>query len=164
MFDVNLQFKCNLVSDGICITDKKCTNNLFMRLCQGSAPPPAKLFWNLRFENIKCKSVWYFNKKYCVTNKTKILIYPVNQVLSRFKNAIDGKCFAITKLRPFVILFYDCLCDFNDRNDFDCLFWTSLSYMENITFTNANGLIETTHITIQNRNQTLYWTIEICKD
>lgn len=98
-FDLNITNDLNVKLDGISILDKKCNNNFLRQICRPFRIPPAKSFWNSRFKDINWEEAFIISRRYCVINKIrevsfKIIhcIYPVNEVIKRFKKDIDLKC------------------------------------------------------------------------
>lgn len=96
-FDMHPQLKGNVINS-VCFTGVKSTNKFLRRLCQESTTYPAKQFCNSRIQNIKWKSVWNINKKYCVTNKTRKALFKIVNLISRAW--FCGKvCFAVMRLK-----------------------------------------------------------------
>ncbi len=97
--DLNIAIDLNIKLDGVSILDRKCNNNFLRQICRPFRIPPAKSFWNSRFQDIKWEEAFMVSRRYCITNKIrevsfKIIhcIYPVNEVIKRFKKDIDLKC------------------------------------------------------------------------
>lgn len=64
-------FNFSILLNGVCIKDKKKSNNYIRKLCTEPAFPPAKAYWNSGFNNINWKMIWNQSRKDCVTNKVR---------------------------------------------------------------------------------------------